>query len=206
MLPLEIFWILTPQSFLFWASESFRHSLLGWSLQGAKKISFTAYHSGNLKLALTSPDVISTSPKNVLTSIIDFTVLLLFKFLKNITCPVGKLKTEFTSLMAKSTSPGLSETTSLHAEPCKSADHFIKVNFHVERKGYDSLHDRHLKGKELLVQEKCEGCSRKVDVYNAKNSSHLISSRRFPPSLLKCPSHFSHTQNPLSLPFQMPAM
>ena len=38
---------------------------------GAKKISFTACHSGKLKLAFTSPDVISTSPKNVLTSRID---------------------------------------------------------------------------------------------------------------------------------------
>ena len=34
--------------------------------QGAKKIIFTACHSGKLKLAFTSPDVISTSPKNVL--------------------------------------------------------------------------------------------------------------------------------------------
>ena len=39
--------------------------------QGAKKITFTAFHSGKLKLAFTSPDVISTSPKNVLTSRID---------------------------------------------------------------------------------------------------------------------------------------
>ena len=34
---------------------------------------------------------------------------------KNITCPSGKLKTEFTSPIAKSTSPGLSDTTFLHA-------------------------------------------------------------------------------------------
>ena len=34
--------------------------------QGAKKIIFTACPSGKLKLAFTSPDVISTSPKNVL--------------------------------------------------------------------------------------------------------------------------------------------
>ena len=52
--------------------------------QGAKKIIFTAYHSCKLKLALTSPDIISTSPKNFLTSRIDFTVLLLIEFLKNI--------------------------------------------------------------------------------------------------------------------------
>ena len=73
--------------------------------QGAKKLIFTACHSGKLKLAFTSPDVVSTSPKNVLTSRIDFTVLLLFEFLKNITCPSGKLKTEFTSQIGKSTSP-----------------------------------------------------------------------------------------------------
>ena len=43
--------------------------------QGAKKIIFTACHLGKLKLAFTRPDVISTSPKNVLTSRIDFTVV-----------------------------------------------------------------------------------------------------------------------------------
>ena len=83
--------------------------------QGAKKIIFTACHLGKLKLAFTSPDVISTSPKNFLTSRIDFTVLLLFEFLKKhhlpLTCPSGKLKTEFTSPIAKSTSPWLSDTT-----------------------------------------------------------------------------------------------
>ena len=80
-------------------------------LQGAKKIIFTACHLGKLKLAFTSPDVMSTSPKNYLTSRIDFTVPLLFEFLKNITCPLGKLRTEFTSPKAKSTNPGLSDTT-----------------------------------------------------------------------------------------------
>ena len=81
------------------------------SCQGAKKIIFTACHSGKLKLAFTSPDVISTSPKSFLTSRIGFTVLLLFEFLKKITCPSGKMKTEFTSPIAKYTSPGLSDTT-----------------------------------------------------------------------------------------------
>ena len=60
--------------------------------QGAKKIIFTACHLGKLKLAFTSPDVISTSPKNFLTSRIDFTVLLLFEFLKKHHLPVGKVK------------------------------------------------------------------------------------------------------------------
>ena len=41
-------------------------------MQGAKKIIFTACHSGQLKLAFTSPDVISTSPKTFLTGRIDF--------------------------------------------------------------------------------------------------------------------------------------
>ena len=60
--------------------------------QGTKKIIFTACHSGKLKLALTSPDVISTSPKSFLMSRIDFTVLLLFKFLKKHHLPVGQVK------------------------------------------------------------------------------------------------------------------
>ena len=59
-------------------------NLLAVSLpsQGAKKLIFTACHSGKLKLAFTSPDFISTSPKSFLTSRIGFTVLLLFEFLK----------------------------------------------------------------------------------------------------------------------------
>ena len=61
-------------------------------IQGAKKIIFTACHSGKLKLAFTSPDVISTSPKNFSLSKIDFTLLLLFEFLKEHHLPVGQVK------------------------------------------------------------------------------------------------------------------
>jgi len=61
-------------------------------VQGAKKIIFAACHSGKLNLAFTSPDVISTSPQNYLTSRIDFTVLLLFEFLKKHPLPVGQVK------------------------------------------------------------------------------------------------------------------
>ena len=61
-------------------------------LQGAKKIIFTACLNGKLKLAFTSPDVISTSPKSFLTSRIDFTVLLLFEFLKRHHLPIGQVK------------------------------------------------------------------------------------------------------------------
>ena len=44
--------------------------------QGAKKVIFKASHSGKLKLAYTSPNIISTSLKNNFMSRIDFTVLL----------------------------------------------------------------------------------------------------------------------------------
>ena len=76
----------------------------GLIFQGAKKIIFTACHSGKLKLVLTSHDVISTSPKN-------FLFFCYSNSSENITCPSGKLSTEFTSPIAKSTSPALSDTT-----------------------------------------------------------------------------------------------
>ena len=60
--------------------------------QGTKKIIFTACHSGRLKLAFTSPDIISTSPKSLLKSRIDFTVLLLFEFVKKHHLPVRQVK------------------------------------------------------------------------------------------------------------------
>ena len=44
-------------------------------MHGAKKIIFTACYLGKLKLTFTSPNIISTSPKNVLMSRIDFAVL-----------------------------------------------------------------------------------------------------------------------------------
>ena len=44
--------------------------------QGAKKVIFTVCHLGKLRLAYTSPNIISTSPKNFLMSRIDFTALL----------------------------------------------------------------------------------------------------------------------------------
>ena len=60
--------------------------------QGAKKIIFIACHSGKLKLAFSSPDIISSSPKSFFTSRIDFTVLLLFDFLKKHQVPIGQVK------------------------------------------------------------------------------------------------------------------
>ena len=85
------------------------------SYQGAKKVIFKACHSGKLKLAYTSPNVISTSPPTVLMSRIDFTVLLTLIWIpqKNFTCPSGKLSSKFTSSIAKSTSPGYRTLLSL---------------------------------------------------------------------------------------------
>ena len=81
------------------------------AFQGTKKIIFTACHSGKLKLAFTSPDVISTSPKSFWRAELISQFFCYLNSSKNITCPSGKLKTEFTSPVAKSTSPELSETT-----------------------------------------------------------------------------------------------
>ena len=80
-------------------------------VQGAKKIILTACHLGKLKLAFTSPDIISTSPKNFWLAELISQFFCHSDSSKNITCPSGKLKTQFTSLIAKSTSPRLSDTT-----------------------------------------------------------------------------------------------
>ena len=61
-------------------------------LSGCKENHFTGCHLGKLKLAFTSPDVISTSPKSFFMSRIDFTVPLLFEFLKKHHLPIGQVK------------------------------------------------------------------------------------------------------------------
>ena len=79
--------------------------------QGAKKSIFTACHSGKLKLAFTSPNVISTSPKAFWRAELISQFFFNFKSSKNITCPSGKLRTEFTCPKGNFTSPGLYDTT-----------------------------------------------------------------------------------------------
>ena len=61
-----IFHISQNSSKLIWLTIASYDELYVGFEQGAKKIIFTACHSGKLKLAFTSPDIISTSPKNVL--------------------------------------------------------------------------------------------------------------------------------------------
>ena len=58
-----------------------------------------------------SPNITLTSPKGFLISRFDYTVLPQFEFSKKFSCPLGKLRTKFASPIAKSTSPGLSDTT-----------------------------------------------------------------------------------------------
>ena len=79
---------------------------MGVDQDDAKKIIFTACHSGKLKLTFTSPNnvMISTSPQNVLMS----------RVISQFFCNLNSSKnfiTEFTSPIAKPTSPGLSDTT-----------------------------------------------------------------------------------------------
>ena len=107
--------------------------------QGAKKIIFTACHSGKLKLAFTSPDVISTSPKIFLTSRIDFTALLLFKLLKKYHLPVGQVKNRIHQPNSKiHYPPGYRTLLSLHADYCPFLSKYSRL---LQHKGcYRILH------------------------------------------------------------------
>jgi len=73
-------------------------------------ILFWVQRKSSLQLAR-SPDVISTSPKSFWWAELISQFFCYSNSSKNITCPSGKLKTEFTSPIAESTSPGLSDTT-----------------------------------------------------------------------------------------------
>ena len=76
---------------------------------GCKENQFYSLSFGQAETSIYWPDVISTSSKSFLTRRIDFTILLLFAFLKKHHFSVGK--SEFSSPIAKSTSPGLSDST-----------------------------------------------------------------------------------------------
>ena len=62
--------------------------VLGDPSQSGKKVCFTACHLDKLKLAFTSPNVISTSPKHVLMVRIDLTI----PSSKKLLWPVGQVK------------------------------------------------------------------------------------------------------------------
>ena len=85
-------------------------------LQGAKKVSFTACHSGKLQLACTiAHKSFQLAPKPFLIGRIDNNPSVIWISPKNSTCPSGKLRTKIAGPIEKSTSPGLSDTISLHA-------------------------------------------------------------------------------------------
>ena len=69
-----------------------------------------------LKLAFTSPDVISTSPKSFLTSRSLISQFFCYSnSLRDISCPSGKSKTEFTRPIANPLAPGYRTLLSLYA-------------------------------------------------------------------------------------------
>ena len=76
--------------------------------QGVRKSVLQSDIWASCSVACTSPNIISTSLKNFLTSRIDYTVLFFCNLnsSKNFTCPSGKSRTIFTS-------PGLLDTTFL---------------------------------------------------------------------------------------------
>ena len=61
-------------------------------IQGAKKVIFTACHSGKLKLTFTSPNFISTSPKNVSMSRLISQFFCKLNSSKKIHLPIGQVK------------------------------------------------------------------------------------------------------------------
>ena len=65
--------------------------------QGTKKIIFTACLSGKLKLEFTSPDIISNNPKPFWRAELISQFFCYSNSSKSITCPSGKLITEFTT-------------------------------------------------------------------------------------------------------------
>ena len=81
-------------------------------VQGAKKITFTACHLGKLKLTLILAQTsFQLVPKAFWRAELISQFFCYSNSSKKITCPLGKLKTEFTSPIAKSTSPGLLDIT-----------------------------------------------------------------------------------------------
>ena len=67
-------------------------SFITFTFDGLCRVQRKSFLQLAITLALTSPDVISSSPKIFLTSRIDFTVLLLIEFLKKHHLPVGQVK------------------------------------------------------------------------------------------------------------------
>ena len=116
-----------------------------WRKQGAKEVIFTACHLGKLRLAYTSPNVISQFFRNLNSS-------------KNFTCPSGKLRTEFTSPIARSTSPGLADTTFFTC--CESHATLTHINNrHVDAYLLHCLKHHQERRHQVVSQTQLDYCS-----------------------------------------------
>ena len=84
--------------------------------QGAKKLHFTACHSGKQQLACTSPQVISTSPKPFLISRIDYNPSVNYlNFPPKKHLPVGHVKKKSLARQQNPLALGYQTRLSLHA-------------------------------------------------------------------------------------------
>ena len=132
------------------------------TLQGAKKIIFTACLSGKLKLEFTSPDVISNSPKPFWRAELISQFFCYSNSSKNITCPSGNLKTEFTCPIAKSTSPVLSDTTFFARWIWSGA----ATNLAYDRKRIYGWRHLRLKRRELVTENTFADCIKEPEAHN----------------------------------------
>ena len=82
---IRLWWRSCTESFNYWINC--RCNQLQCTDQGAKKVGFTACHSGKLLLVCTSPRVFLTSPKNFLMSSTDYSSSVIWISQKHFTCP-----------------------------------------------------------------------------------------------------------------------
>lgn len=136
--------------------------------QGAKKASFTACHSGDLKLAFMKPNFIPTGPTNFFdvqnwfhsSSVISISQ-------KNFTCPSDKLRTKLTSPIPEFTiAPGYRTQVSFHlALNCTSyvlKRHINRMN-QTEKKIFKDLW-RNLKKAENLFLKRYFLLLRRINI------------------------------------------
>ena len=137
--------------------------------QGANKITFTACHSGKLKLAFTSPDIISTSHKSVWWAELISQFFCYSNSSKNITCPSGKLKTEFNSPIEKFTSPGLSDISFFARCSLKCILKRNRVCFDSIQHRFTVLRDKHKLSSVFIWENR--SC---LLVFHVSTSKHFL--------------------------------
>ena len=106
---IRLWWRSCTESFNY-CIKSCRRNQLQCTDQGAKKVGFTACHSGKLLLVCTSPRVFQVARKKLFDEQHWLQFFCNLNFPKELHLPF-KLRTGFPSPVVKSTSPGLSDTT-----------------------------------------------------------------------------------------------